>query len=302
MLTYNVTQPSSISATAITSNTQCGAEGSFSINLSVSGGKSPYTYVWSNGAITEDVQNLNSGNYSVTINDVNGCTSVKEVVIDPIVISWSCLIIPPSYDFVCNSVGNSIGTSVADADQYSWSVTSTDNSWNITSDHTNASVAYTVGNTNTTATFTLTIVKDGCTKSCSYDVTTSCSTRDNTGGGDPNTGDPCADTVNTSTDSTATVEEPTARVVEESTEINISVYPNPFESTINFEWVATEDEAVRLEILDALGRPLTDVYVGRVTKGETYKFDWTGAGLRDRMYFYRLSSGSKSIYGKMFKR
>jgi len=304
-LTYAITQPSAITASTTVTNTQCGDEGSFAIDLSVSGGKSPYTYLWSNGATTQDLQNLNSGNYSVTIKDFNGCTSLKNITIDPVVISWSCLIDPPSYELVCNSAGNLLGTSVTDANQYMWSVSSSDNSWTITSDPSNAAIAYTAGNTNTTATFNLTIVKDGCTKTCSYVVSSSCSVRDNTGGGDPSTGDPCATDTVVVNDSTITapITEPTAAVnEEETTEINMSVYPNPFESTMNFEWVATKDEVVRLEILDALGRPLTEVFIGRVHKGETYKFDWTGAGLKDRMYFYRYSCGNKSIYGKVFRK
>ena len=46
-----------------------------SVNLSVSGGVSPYTYNWSNGSILEDLTNVSGGSYSVTVTGANGCTA-----------------------------------------------------------------------------------------------------------------------------------------------------------------------------------------------------------------------------------
>jgi CARDB/Secretion system C-terminal sorting domain/SprB repeat len=47
------------------------------ISVTASGGRSPYTYIWSHGATTAMVQDLAAGNYSVTVQDVNLCESVK---------------------------------------------------------------------------------------------------------------------------------------------------------------------------------------------------------------------------------
>ena len=44
-----------------------------SIDLIISGGSSPYNTLWSNGSITEDISNLSSSLYNVTITDANGC-------------------------------------------------------------------------------------------------------------------------------------------------------------------------------------------------------------------------------------
>lgn len=45
--------------------------------VTVSGGTSPYTYLWSNGATTATAQNLIAGTYTVTITDANGCTTTQ---------------------------------------------------------------------------------------------------------------------------------------------------------------------------------------------------------------------------------
>ncbi|MFZ4633075.1 MAG: gliding motility-associated C-terminal domain-containing protein [Saprospiraceae bacterium] len=46
-----------------------------SINISVSGGVTPYTYLWSNNATTQDLNNLLAGSYSLTVTGANGCSS-----------------------------------------------------------------------------------------------------------------------------------------------------------------------------------------------------------------------------------
>src|SRR6185369_16922752 len=56
-------------------NTTCG-QSNGSVDLTVTGGTGPFVYVWSNGAITEDIALVASGSYTVTVTDANGCTAV----------------------------------------------------------------------------------------------------------------------------------------------------------------------------------------------------------------------------------
>lgn len=53
------------------------------VNLTtLPGGIAPYTFLWSNGATTEDLTNIPGGNYDVTITSGNGCTSTGNAVVD----------------------------------------------------------------------------------------------------------------------------------------------------------------------------------------------------------------------------
>ena len=56
----------------IITNIDCNGNNNGSIDLSVSGGTPPYTFTWSNGATTEDVNGLAAGSYGVTVGDASG--------------------------------------------------------------------------------------------------------------------------------------------------------------------------------------------------------------------------------------
>lgn len=56
----------------IVSDENCGnADGA--INITITGAQNPVTYVWSNGATSQDVSGLTAGTYNVTVTDGNGC-------------------------------------------------------------------------------------------------------------------------------------------------------------------------------------------------------------------------------------
>ncbi|MDG1765676.1 MAG: SdrD B-like domain-containing protein, partial [Flavobacteriales bacterium] len=51
----------------------CGNNCSGTINLTMNNGVAPYTYLWSNGATTQDLGNLCEGTYTVQVTDALGC-------------------------------------------------------------------------------------------------------------------------------------------------------------------------------------------------------------------------------------
>ncbi|MCF8257235.1 MAG: gliding motility-associated C-terminal domain-containing protein [Flavobacteriales bacterium] len=79
--TVVIAQPSPIVINESQVNVSCDGLQDGSINITVSGGVAPYTYQWSNGAITEDINVLGAGFYLVTVTDDNGCTAALPITI-----------------------------------------------------------------------------------------------------------------------------------------------------------------------------------------------------------------------------
>lgn len=83
-ISVSITQPTQFNLSGVVANVTCNSGNNGSINLSVSGSQSPYTFVWSNGASTEDISSLMAGTYVVSIRDAGGCdTSISFVVSQP---------------------------------------------------------------------------------------------------------------------------------------------------------------------------------------------------------------------------
>lgn len=53
-----------------------------SITISTTGGKVPYTYLWSNSASTQNISSLSGGQYIITVTDNNYCTGVDTFIVD----------------------------------------------------------------------------------------------------------------------------------------------------------------------------------------------------------------------------
>lgn len=80
--TFTVTQPNLLAVISVVSDVLCNGGTDGAIDITVSGGTLQYSYAWSNGATTEDLNNLSAGQYTVTITDANGCTLVENATVN----------------------------------------------------------------------------------------------------------------------------------------------------------------------------------------------------------------------------
>jgi SprB-like repeat protein/type IX secretion system substrate protein len=108
-----------ISAEPLTLIGCCGSNCNGSIDITVTEGDAPFTYLWSNGETSEDLTDLCDGTYSVTVQDVNGCSITYDYEVgQSSSIELSCVVIEPTCD---QSVGGSISaTAAGDTENYTY--------------------------------------------------------------------------------------------------------------------------------------------------------------------------------------
>ena len=77
--TFSISVLSEIEITGTTVDAlDCNDPNSGNINITVTGGSGVYDFLWSNGSITEDLNNIGPGDYSVTVTDSEGCTAISQ--------------------------------------------------------------------------------------------------------------------------------------------------------------------------------------------------------------------------------
>lgn len=115
--------PGNLSISNVVATDETCSNGFGSVDISITGGQAPITFVWSNGPTTEDISNLSSGTYDVVVTDNNGCQATTQAVINS---SAGSLAItqPIVVDESCSSGDGSINISVTGAANpitYLWS-------------------------------------------------------------------------------------------------------------------------------------------------------------------------------------
>lgn len=80
VLQFIVTEPQPITVIENHNHVSCNGLNNGNIDLSVSGAAFPYTYLWNDGAVTQDRTTLSPGNYRVTITDANSCSTAVNTI------------------------------------------------------------------------------------------------------------------------------------------------------------------------------------------------------------------------------
>ncbi len=88
-----ITEYSAVSASATPSPVICYGAATGSITTSISGGTPGYSYSWTGGAVTPNLNGISAGTYTVTVTDSKGCTGTASPVVsqpvDPYVVTPS---------------------------------------------------------------------------------------------------------------------------------------------------------------------------------------------------------------------
>ncbi|WP_374175260.1 T9SS type A sorting domain-containing protein [Flavobacterium tructae] len=116
-----VGDPKGIFTTETVKNPICYNGNDGSIELNVTGGNLPYSYLWNTGATTKDLNNLTAGNYEVTISCPDCCVYKKRFTLkdpNPIVVDLG------KDRTLCNDQVLELDAAIAEQNaQYSWTST-----------------------------------------------------------------------------------------------------------------------------------------------------------------------------------
>lgn len=132
-----ISEPNELILSLVTTDPSCNGSSNGSLNLSVTGGTAPYTYLWTNGATTQDISGLAAGFYEVTVTDNHGCTErIDDLLVEPDVLTIALT----GIDVNCNAGGNgTIDLTVAGGTApyiYLWSNSSTTQDISVTTSGT----------------------------------------------------------------------------------------------------------------------------------------------------------------------
>ncbi|NPD48160.1 hypothetical protein HNS40_21570, partial [Lentimicrobium sp. S6] len=104
--TVTVDEPDVLAVSLNTqTNVSCNGANDGAIDVDVTGGNSPYTYLWDNGATTEDITGLTPGTYTLTVDDNLGCgpvVSATYTITEPDVLDFTFT----TTDVDCNGAAN----------------------------------------------------------------------------------------------------------------------------------------------------------------------------------------------------
>ncbi|MFN5311905.1 MAG: hypothetical protein ACK5AU_05285, partial [Flavobacteriales bacterium] len=76
-----LTQPTDINITSIATPVLCFGGATGAVSTTISGGTIPYTILWNNGQIAQNINSLQAGTYEIVVTDINGCKDSLETAV-----------------------------------------------------------------------------------------------------------------------------------------------------------------------------------------------------------------------------
>lgn len=183
-LTFNLNNISSLSSASQVTSVTCSAGTNGAIDLSVSGGTTPYTYLWNTGATTEDISGLIAGSYTVSVTGANGCIHSKTIVVGTL--SPLTINLASSSNEFCGTQNGSIDVDVSGGSGsygYSWNNGSADQ--DLTAIPAGSYILTVTDGNACTQTANYTIVNDvsNCSGYCYLNIVTNTITNETCGNG-----------------------------------------------------------------------------------------------------------------------
>jgi hypothetical protein len=89
------------------------------------------------------------------------------------------------------------------------------------------------------------------------------------------------------------------QVEQPASDIQVKAFPNPYFSSVNFQFVSPSSGKATLEIYDLMGRKLAVAYEGQVQAGVPVSFTYNIAAKHHVPMVYKLNVGERSSRGKL---
>ncbi|MEO8150821.1 MAG: T9SS type A sorting domain-containing protein [Bacteroidia bacterium] len=123
-VSYTLTPPPLLALTVNSkTNPTSAALSSGAINITASGGITPYIYIWSNASTNQNLTGLTAGTYTVTVTDANGATTTKSVTLTiNCTLSYTTQVVQNASCYFNNGIVTVIPTG-GSSYSYSWQTT-----------------------------------------------------------------------------------------------------------------------------------------------------------------------------------
>ena len=121
-----ITQPDTLTVTLVAVDMSAAGVCDGTIDATVAGGTTAFTFSWDNGAATEDLSGLCAGDYCITVTDANGCEAIAcETIEEPTAVSISLTAVDALCFDSCDGTVNLTIDNPGDGNlTYNWQISS----------------------------------------------------------------------------------------------------------------------------------------------------------------------------------